>query len=146
MTLNDVIAPRPARILIVDDDAANRDVFEVVLVNEGFTVVTAASGEEALAAVAQQPFDLIMLDVILPDMSGHTVAATLRGNPATKDIPIIMITAMTDLATKARALHAGVTDFLSKPMGRAELCERVRQVLLTHARAGGTQVPPSSAA
>ena len=130
MTLDAPSAMPPARILIVDDDPANREVFEVVLVSEGFEVVTAACGEEALLCVAQQPFDLILLDVILPDISGHKVAATLRSNVATKHIPIIMISAMSDRATMTRALHNGITDFLTKPMGRVELCEEVRHVLL----------------
>ncbi len=123
------IVVRPARILVVDDDAANREVLAIILTYEGFVTVTAASGQDALATVAQEPPDLILLDVMMPDMSGYDVAIRLKGDPATRHIPICMITALNDRAAKLRALHAGADLFLSKPLDRAELCGQVKSLL-----------------
>lgn len=123
------IAYHPARILIVDDDRRNRQVLEVMLTPEGFLLQTAASGEEALAIVAQQPPDLILLDIMMPGMDGYQVAAKIKGSLATKNIPIIMVTALDDRNAKMLGLSAGAEDFLTKPMDRAELCVRVRNLL-----------------
>ena len=89
----------------------------------------AASGEEALAMVAQQPPDLILLDVMMPGMDGYEVAGQIKGNLATKNIPIIMVTALDDREGRMRGLDAGAEDFLTKPVDRAELCVRVRNLL-----------------
>ncbi len=122
-------AGHPARILIVDDERLNRELLEIMLRPEGFLLLTAASGEEALAIVAQQPPDLILLDVMLPDMDGYQVAGTIKGNPATNSIPVIMFTALDDHNARLLGLSAGAEDFLSKPVDRAELCVRVRNLL-----------------
>ena len=90
------IADHPARILIVDDERHNRQLLEVMLAPEGFLLQTAASGEEALAIVAQQPPDLILLDIMMPGMDGYQVAASIKGNLATRNIPVIMVTALDD--------------------------------------------------
>jgi CheY-like chemotaxis protein len=119
----------PARILIVDDGADNRAVLEVILGWEGFVILTAASGEEALDAVALQAPDLILLDVMMPGMDGYEVLAKLKGDLATKDIPVIMITALTDPNSMRLALSASADDVLSKPLDRAELVLRVKKVL-----------------
>ena len=79
--------------------------------------------------MAQQPPDLILLDVLMPDMDGYQLAAKLKGDLATKNIPIIMISALDDRNAKMLALRAGAEDFFTKPMDRAELCERVKKVL-----------------
>jgi two-component system sensor histidine kinase/response regulator len=123
------IADHPARILIVDDDRHNRDVLEVMLMPEGYLLLTAASGENALALVAQQPPDLILLDVMMPGMDGYQVAATIKGNPATRNIPIIMVAALDDRHARMHGLRAGAEDFLTKPVDRAELAVRVRNLL-----------------
>ncbi len=122
-------AGQPARILIVDDERHNRTLLEVMLAPEGFVLTTAASGEEALAMVAQQAPDLIVLDVLMPGIGGHEVAAALKGSLATKNIPIIMVTAHDDHDAKLFGLTAGAEDFLTKPLDRAELCMRVRNLL-----------------
>jgi PAS domain S-box-containing protein len=119
----------PARILIVDDDSQNRRLLTVMLTAKNYQLQTAASGEEALALVATQPPDLILLDVMMPGMDGNEVASTLKLNPATKNIPIIMVTALSDHDARMVALRAGAADFLSKPVDRAELCVRVRNLL-----------------
>jgi signal transduction histidine kinase len=123
------IADHPARILIVDDDRPNRQLLEVMLAPEGFLLFTAASGEEAIAAAAQQPPDLILLDITMPGMDGYQVAEKIKGNLATKQIPIIMITAQDDRDAMMRALAAGAEDFLTKPVHRGELCMRVKNLL-----------------
>jgi PAS domain S-box-containing protein len=123
------IAGRLSRVLIVDDERHNRQVLDVMLRPEGFLLRSAASGEEALAMVAQQPPDLILLDIMMPGMDGHQVAARIKGDPDTRNIPIIMVTALDDRHSRMLALSAGAEDFLSKPVDRAELCVRVRNLL-----------------
>jgi PAS domain S-box-containing protein len=120
---------RPARILIVDNERRNRQVLEGMLTPEGFLLQTAASGEEALAIVAQQPPDLILLDILMPGMDGYQVAGTIKGNLATKNIPIIIVTGLNDHDARIRGLDAGAEDFLTKPVDRAELRVRVRNLL-----------------
>ena len=123
------IADHQARILIVDDEPHNRQLLEVMLAPEGFLLQTAASGEHALAIVASQPPDLILLDVMMPSMSGYEVAHKIKADLATKNIPIIMVTALDDRDAKMLGLSAGAEDFLNKPVDRAELCVRVRNLL-----------------
>ena len=119
----------PARILIVDDEPKNRKLLEVMLAPEGFVFLTAASGEEALASAAVESPDLILLDVMMPDMDGYEVAGKIKGNIATKNIPIIMLTALDDRNARMLGLSAGAEDFLTKPVDRAELSVRVRNLL-----------------
>ena len=123
------LADRPACVLIVDDERHNRELLEVMLAPEGFLLLTAANGEEAIAIVARQPPDLILLDIMMPGMSGYQVAERLKGNPATKQIPIIMVTALHDRDAMMLGLAAGAEDFLTKPVYRAELRMRVRNLL-----------------
>ena len=123
------IPDHPARILIVDDEAHNRQLLEVLLAPEGFLLQTAASGEEALAIVARQPPDLILLDIMMPGMDGYQVAGKIKRDLATKNILIIMITALEDRNARMLGLSAGAEDFLTKPVDRAELCVRVRNLL-----------------
>jgi len=123
------VAERPSRILIVDDEQHNRNLLEVMLRPEGFLLTSAASGEEAIALIAQQPPDLILLDIMMPGMDGYEVASRIKGALATKNIPIIMVTALDDRAARMLGLSAGAEDFLSKPVDRAELCVRVRNLL-----------------
>lgn len=123
------IAGRPGHILIVDDERHNRQLLEVMLAPAGYLLQTAASGEEALAAVAAQPPDLILLDVMMPGMDGYQVASSIKGNPDTKNIPVIMVTAVDDRHVRMLGLSAGAEDFLTKPIDRPELCLRVRNLL-----------------
>jgi two-component system, cell cycle sensor histidine kinase and response regulator CckA len=120
---------RPARVLIVDDERQNRQLVDVMLKPEGFSLRSAASGEEALAMVAQDPPDLILLDVMMEGMDGYEVARRIKANPATKGIPIIMLTALDDRNARMLGLSAGAEDFVSKPVDRAELCMRVRNLV-----------------
>ena len=120
---------QPAHVLIVDDECHNRDLLAVMLTAEGFALSTAASGEEALAMVARRPPDLVLLDVMMPRTNGYEVAATIKSDPATQHIPIIMVTALDDHADMMEALRAGAEGFLTRPVDRAELCVRVRNLL-----------------
>src|SRR5215210_4029485 len=116
-------------VLIVDDERANRDLLKVMLAPEGLLLLTASSGEEALALLAHQPPDLILLDVMMPGMDGYEVAGKIKGNPATSSVPIIMVTATDDHKARMLGLSAGVEDFLTKPLDRAELVVRVKNLL-----------------
>jgi signal transduction histidine kinase len=120
---------QPRHVLIVDDEQQNRQLLEAMLAPEGLHLSTAASGEEALAAMRQQPFDLVLLDVGMPGMDGYEVTARLKADPETRNIPIIIITALDDRDARLLGLTAGAEDFLSKPVDRAELSARVRNLL-----------------
>jgi PAS domain S-box-containing protein len=123
------IGYHPARVLIVDDERLNRELLEVMLLPEGFILASAASGQEALDMVAEEQPDLILLDVLMPGLDGNQVAEALKRNLATTSIPIIMITALDDRDARMRALNEGAEEFLTKPVDRAELCVRVRNLL-----------------
>ncbi len=121
---------RPAAtILVVDDEPANRKLLQALLAPEGYVVRTAASGREALDLVARQPPDLVLLDVMMPELDGYAVAAVLKADPSTARIPVIMVSALGDRDTRLSGLHAGAEDFLAKPVDRAELWLRVRNLL-----------------
>jgi putative two-component system response regulator len=118
-----------ATILVVDDDPRNVKLLETLLHAEGYVTVAARNGKEALAmAVAERP-DLILLDVMMPDMDGFATVARLKGDAQTKQVPVIMVTALDDRESKQRALDAGAEEFLSKPIDHADLTVRVRNLL-----------------
>src|ERR1035437_4024556 len=119
----------PPSILIVDDESQNRRLLEVLLTPEGYTLRTAAGGKQALASIAQDPPDLILLDFLMPGVDGRQVASAVKADPATSNIPIIMLTALDHREARLRALDAGVEEFLTKPVDRAELWLRVRNLL-----------------
>jgi len=118
-----------AEVLIVDDEERNCRLLEALLQPEGYVTRRAAGGREALASVAEEPPDLILLDLRMPEMNGSQVATALKADPATRSIPIIMVTAQTDREARLAALDAGTEDFLTKPVDRAELWLRVRNLL-----------------
>ena len=118
-----------ARILVVDDMPANVKLFEAKLSREYYDVTTAFSGAEALGKISQDPPDLILLDVMMPDMDGFEVCRRIRANNAWAHIPIIMVTALTDTASRVTGLEAGADDFLSKPINDLALFARVRSLL-----------------
>lgn len=117
------------RILIVDDVATNRIVMKVKLAAACYAVEQAACGREALEAARRNPPDLMLLDVLMPDMSGMEVCRRLKADPATADVPVILITALADRDSKVAGLKAGADDFLTKPVDEMTLLARVRSLL-----------------
>jgi two-component system cell cycle response regulator len=114
-----------ARVLVVDDVPANVKLLEARLSAEYFDVLTAANGAEALAISARAECDIILLDVMMPDMDGFEVCRRLKSNPATHYIPVVMVTALDSPADRVRGLEAGADDFLTKPVSDVVLIARV---------------------
>lgn len=115
-------------VLIVDDEPLGRDSLEVLLINHGFQLAFAADGAEALAQAAQLIPDLILLDVMMPDMDGYEVCRRLRQDPVLADVPVVLVTALDDRDSRLRGIEAGADDFVTKPFDRAELRTRVRTI------------------
>ncbi|HXE74062.1 MAG TPA: HD domain-containing phosphohydrolase [Candidatus Xenobia bacterium] len=118
-----------ARVLVVDDLEANRRLLTSLLEPLGYEIFTAADGREALEQTEQHPPDVILLDVMMPEMDGLEVCARLKSDPRTRLIPIVVITALHGEPEKVRAIEAGADDFLNKPFSKAELLARVRALL-----------------
>ncbi|MFH1419099.1 MAG: response regulator [Planctomycetota bacterium] len=120
----------PSTILVVDDNAQNRELLEAYMEElDGVTTIGAANGEDALAKVASEKPDLILLDIMMPRMSGFEVCEKLKADPATKDIPIIMVTALHETGDIERGVEAGTNDFITKPVNRLDLLTRVKSLL-----------------
>src|SRR6202035_3159723 len=117
-----------ARILVVDDVAANVKLLEARLSAEYFDVLTASNGTEALAICARAECDIILLDVMMPDIDGFEVCRRLKSNPATHFIPVVMVTALDSPSDRVRGLEAGADDFLTKPVSDIVLIARVRSL------------------
>ena len=117
------------RILVVDDVATNRIVMKVKLTAACYSVDQAENGKDALKAARETKPDLILLDVMMPDMSGLDVCRALKADPETADIPVVLITALTDRTAKMDGLEAGADDFLTKPVEEVTLLARVRSLL-----------------
>ena len=116
-------------VLIVDDEPANVTVMALMMRRLGHAVVTAADGAAALEAVAHQPPDVILLDVRMPRLDGFEVCRRLKGDPATRLIPVIMLTGLAAVEDRVQGIDAGADDFLSKPFVGAELRARVRSLM-----------------
>lgn len=116
------------RILVVDDEEMNRELIEALLEDFGHEVELAEDGVEALAKL-KMDFDLVLLDVMMPGMDGFEVARRIRANPDTKDLPIIMVTALSDREDRLRAVEAGANDFIAKPVDKMELKVRMESLL-----------------
>jgi two-component system cell cycle response regulator len=117
-----------ARVLVVDDVPANVKLMEARLSAEYFDVATAYSGAEALALCERAECDIVLLDVMMPDMDGFEVCRRLKSNPATHHIPVIMVTALDQPSDRVRGLEAGADDFLTKPVSDVALISRVRSL------------------
>jgi two-component system cell cycle response regulator len=118
-----------ARILVVDDVPANLRLLEAQLTAEYFDVASAASGVEALSICERAECDLVLLDVMMPDMDGFEVCRRLKSNPSTQHIPVVMITALDQPSDRVRGLDAGADDFLTKPTSELVLIARVRSLV-----------------
>lgn len=120
---------RKSRILVVDDNVANAELLQAYLAGSDWEVETAHSGGEALEHVAAGQPDIILLDVMMPDMSGYEVCRRIKSDEDTRDIPVIMVTALTEVEDVEEGVNAGTDDFLSKPVNRVELVTRVKSLL-----------------
>ena len=114
-----------SKILVVDDNASNRDLLSRRLVREGHQVTMAESGSEALALTAAADFDLVLLDLMMPEMSGFEVLCRLKADPSTRHVPIIMISALDELDSTIRCIEAGAEDYLHKPFNPVLLRARI---------------------
>lgn len=133
--MNMEINPSEYKILIVDDVMSNVLLLKVLLTNEKFAIATASNGRQALEQVDKENPDLILLDVMMPDMSGFEVAQHLKSNPTTADIPIIFLTALNSTADIVKGFQVGANDFISKPFNKEELIIRVtHQISLVAAK------------
>lgn len=133
--MNMEINPSEYKILIVDDVMSNILLLKVLLTNEKFAIATASNGRQALEQVEKENPDLVLLDVMMPDMSGFEVAQHLKSNPNTADIPIIFLTALNSTADIVKGFQVGANDFISKPFNKEELIIRVtHQISLVAAK------------
>ena len=122
-------AARKSRVLIADDNEPNRELLEVYLAEIDCEIATAVDGRDTLDRVAEFHPDVILLDVMMPKLSGFEVCQRLKGDPATSPIMILMVTALGELGDIERAVEAGTDDFLSKPVNKVELVKRVENML-----------------
>ena len=113
-------------VLVVDDDRNAVDILQHLLTKEGFVVQCAYGGREALALATTNPIDIILLDVMMPEMDGFQVCEALRQHERTREIPIILLTAKDDMETRVIGMRLGVSEFLTKPINKTELFARVR--------------------
>jgi two-component system phosphate regulon response regulator PhoB len=118
-----------ARILVVEDEKDLQDVLSYNLGQAGHETVVAGSGQEALERVAREPPDLVLLDLMLPDMSGSDVCRTLKSDPATRDIPVVMLTAKGDEIDRVVGFELGADDYVVKPYSMRELTLRLQAIL-----------------
>jgi adenylate cyclase len=115
----------PARVLVVDDDSVNRMMLSYSLEQEGHTVLQAENGRRALALLAAEPVDLVLLDVVMPEMDGYAVLERRKDDPALRDIPFIVISGVDELASVVRCIELGAEDYLTKPFDPVLLRARI---------------------
>ena len=116
-------------ILVADDQAANRELLDELLSSEGFNVLTAADGTAALEHLNLVNVDLVLLDVMMPELNGFEVCARIKANPDTYLIPVVLVTALSDKQDRIEGIRAGADDFLTRPVDRTELLTRVRSLI-----------------
>ena len=116
--MNMEINPSEYKILIVDDVMSNVLLLKVLLTNEKFQIATASNGRQAIDQVEKEKPDLVLLDVMMPDMSGFEVSQQLKANPETSEIPIIFLTALNSTADIVKGFQVGGNDFISKPFNK----------------------------
>jgi putative two-component system response regulator len=121
--------PITGTILVADDQAANRELLEELLTSQGFKVITVADGAAALQELTRTQTDLVLLDVMMPHLTGFEVCEQIKANPDTYLIPVILITALSDKQDRIQGIKVGADDFLSRPVDRTELLARARSLL-----------------
>ncbi len=122
-------AATTAKILVVDDNEQNLELLQAYLEELDCQTVTALDGLQALEVVAKDKPDLVLLDIMMPQMSGFEVCKRIKADPSTQDIPIIMVTALNEFGDIERGINSGTDDFVSKPVNRLELLARVKTML-----------------
>ena len=116
-------------VLVVDDDPRSRNLLEIVLTIEGFGVVSADSGAQALVLIEQQPPDAVLLDFLMPGMDGPELCARIRSLPLQRRLPLVVLSGMDDPLARKAAREAGADDFVVKPFDRADLRDRLAGLL-----------------
>ncbi|MFM7036813.1 MAG: response regulator [Planctomycetaceae bacterium] len=118
-----------SRVLIADDIQQNRELLEAYLADEGYEILMAADGQQTMQMVEEHQPDLILLDIMMPRMSGYEVCARIKADAAKRMIPVLIVTALNEPGDIEKAVNAGCDDFLTKPVNRLELRTRVRSLL-----------------
>jgi two-component system, OmpR family, alkaline phosphatase synthesis response regulator PhoP len=121
----------PARVLVADDNPQGAELIEAYLDGTGWEVRIVADGSEALRLVQEWKPDVVLLDVMMPKLSGFEVCKQLKADPATRRLPVLMITALDQTSDVERAVEAGTNDFLTKPINKTDLVLRVRALLMS---------------
>jgi DNA-binding response OmpR family regulator len=134
-----IVEQRIAQIMVVDDDPDTVSILARHLQREGYAAIEAVSGLDCLRILGEQTADVILLDLMMPEMDGFAVCRALKQNPKTAEIPIIMITARDDLDARAEGMRLGVSDFLAKPVFRRQLANRIRAQLEAIAASRATE-------
>ena len=118
-----------SKILIADDNIQNCELIDAYLSEEGYELSVAYDGQQAMKRVEELQPDLVLLDIMMPKLSGYEVCQWMKSNPRTKDIPVLMVTALNEQGDIEKAVRAGCDDFLTKPVNSLELKTRVKSLL-----------------
>jgi cyclic di-GMP phosphodiesterase len=121
--------PSAGKVLVVDDVSANVQLFKSLLTREGYNVITASDGEQALEMVERENPDLVLMDVLMPKLSGFQVCEQIKHNKATRLTPVVLVTALYESGDRIQGINAGADDFLTKPVNAHELKARVRSLV-----------------
>ena len=133
--------PPPHRLLVVDDQQDVLKTIEIILRNSPFDAVLVDNPEKALDVAEAQHFDIVLLDILMPDMSGIALCVRLRRIPHLADVPVVMLTATNDIGLQRRAMTAGADTFLLKPIGKKALIAHLEETLTKHKNQHGNSAP-----